>query len=142
MRRARDSAKAALRGLKDGMKKGKLKMLGAAAQGRAKAVRQAFKKGASSALARAEKGIVPALAIGGVTGTIGAALARKGMLSYKTAGGKRIPLALPFAIAALYGAWRMRKRPAGKILLSTGISIGAAQGLDWFLNGFSDKGNS
>ena len=124
------------------MKKGKLKLLGAAAQGRAKAMRQAFKKGASTALARAEKGVLPALAIGGVTGTIGAAMARKGLLSYKTAGGTRIPLALPIALVMLYGAWRMRKRPAGKILLSTGISVGAAQGLDLFLHGVRDKGNT
>lgn len=116
-----------------GMAKGdisRVKALAARVTGRGKAVRMAvgsaFKAGAS----KAEKGMVPALIVGGGVQTIGLALANAGKLSIPIMG-YRVPIigTLGSIVLALIG-WTLRKRPIAKIFWTSATALAISQTVD------------
>ncbi len=124
---------------------GRVKALAKRVTGRGKAVRMAVGRALKEGASKAEKGMIPALVIGGGVQTVGLALANAGKLSIPM-WGYRIPIigTVGSIVMATIGYW-LRKRPSAKIFWASATALGISQVVDvvkfgWRVPGTPDKG--
>lgn len=107
-----------------------MKALAKRVTGRGKAVRLAVGKALKAGEAKAEKGIIPAIVIGGGVQAMGLALANHGKLSIPIMG-YRVPIigTLGAIVMATLGYF-FRKRPIAKIFWSSSAALAISQTVD------------
>jgi hypothetical protein len=98
--------------------------------GRGKAVRKAVGAALKLGASKAEKGMIPALIIGGGVQTIGLALANHGKLSLPIMG-YRAPVIGTLGSLVLAGVgYALRKRPISKIFWTSATALAISQVVD------------
>lgn len=108
----------------------RVKALAKSATGRSKAVRLAVGRALKEGAAKAGKGTIPALVVGGIVQTAGLAAANAGKLSVNW-GTYRVPVigTIGSLVFALVG-YVMRKRPIAKIFWASATALGVSQVVD------------
>lgn len=109
---------------------GRVKALAKRVTGRGKAVRMAVGRALKEGASKAEKGMIPALIVGGGVQTVGLALANHGKLSVPIMG-YRVPIigTLGSLTLAVIG-YALRKRPIAKVFWTSATALAISQTVD------------
>lgn len=108
----------------------RVKALAKRVTGRSKAVRLAVGRALKDGASKAEKGMVPALIIGGGVQTVGLAMANAGKLSIPIKGFRAPIIGTLGAIVLASIGYVLRKRPISKVFWTSATALGISQIVD------------